>query len=87
MPGRDGSGETDTTSSGVGGSLGGSGVASVVLDVSGLELFNRKREAHNLSQRWKRWKWAFNLYRTGKGVSNNAQKRALLSDVIGMDVQ
>ena len=42
MPGRDGSGETDTTSSGVGGSLGGSGVASVVLDVSGLELFNRK---------------------------------------------
>lgn len=42
MPGRHGSGETDTTSSDVGGSLGGSGVASVVLDVSGLELFNRK---------------------------------------------
>ena len=79
MPGRGGSGETDTTSSGVGGSFSGSRVASVVLDVSGLRPLNPKGEAHSLSQRWKRWKQAFNLYVTGKSVSNDAQKRVLLA--------
>ena len=61
--------------------------ASVALDVSCLESFNPKGEPHSLSQRWKRWKRAFNLYVTGKGVSNDAQKRALFLHVAGMDVQ
>ena len=52
-----------------------------------MEPFNTKGEAQNLSQRWKKWKRAFNLYVTGKGVSNDAQKRALLLHVAGMDVQ
>ena len=87
MPGRDGSGVTDTTSGALGvggsfrGSFSGSGVASVVSDFSGLEPFNPKGQEHNLSQR------AFNLYVTGKGVSNDTQKRALLLLVAGMDVQ
>ena len=83
MPGGGGSGETNTTS----GAVGGSGNASVTLQVGGLEPFNTKGEAQNLSQRWKKWKRAFNLYVTGKGVSNDAQKRALLLHVAGMDVQ
>ena len=57
------------------------------LDVSGLELETPKGESNNLSQRWKRWKRAFNLNVTGKDVSNDAQKRALLLHVLGMDVQ
>lgn len=61
-----GSEKNCTTSGDVGGSLSGSGVASVVLDVSGLEPFNLKGEANNLSLRWNRWKWAFNLYVTAK---------------------
>ncbi|PFX23119.1 Transposon Tf2-6 polyprotein [Stylophora pistillata] len=85
MPGHGGSDET--TSGAVSISINGSGMASVALDVSGLEPFNPKEEAHNLSQRWKRWKRAFDLYVTGKGVSNDAQKRALLLHVAGMDVQ
>ena len=70
MPGRGGSGGTDTTSGGVGGAIGGSfsgsRVASVFLDVSGLEPFDPKGEAYNLSQRWKRWKRALYLYVNGK---------------------
>ena len=83
MPGGGGTGETNTIS----GAVGGSGNASVTLEVGGLEPFNTKGEAQNLSQRWKKWKRAFNLYVTGKGVSNDAQKRALLLHVAGMDVQ
>ena len=53
-----------------------------------MEPFNAKGEAQNLSQQWKNWKRGFNLYTTGKGVeSNDAQKRALLLHVVGMDVQ
>jgi len=52
-----------------------------------LEPFNPKGEPHSLSQRWKRWKRAFNLYVTGKGVSGDAEKRALFFHVSGMDVQ
>ena len=80
MPGGGGSGETNTTS----GAVGGSGNASVTLEVGGLEPFNTKGEAQNLSQRWKKWKRAFNLYVTGKRVSNDAQKQALV--IGGVDV-
>ena len=73
MPGGGGSGETNATSGTTSGAVGGSGMTSVTLDVSGLEPFNPKGEAHNLSQRWKKWKRAFSLYVTGKGVSNDAQ--------------
>ena len=51
-------------------------MTSVSLDVTGLEPFDPKGEILNLSQRWKKWKRAFSLYVTGKGVSNDAQKRA-----------
>ena len=83
MPG----GETEGASGGSSGTSDSSGRTSVALDVGCLESFNPKGEPHSLSQRWKRWKRAFNLYVTGKGVSNDAQKRALFLHVAGMDVQ
>ena len=48
---------------------------------------NPKGEPHSLSQQWKRWKRAFNLYITGKGVSDDRQKRALLLHATEMDTQ
>ena len=79
--------ETDGASGGSSGASDSSGRNSVALDVSCLEPLNRKEEPHSLSQRWKRWKRAFNLYVIGKGVSDDAQKRALFLHVAGMDVQ
>ena len=61
--------------------------APVTLDVGSLEAFNPKGDPHGLSQRWKRWKRAFNLYVSGKGVTNDLQKRSLLLHVAGMEVQ
>jgi len=83
MPG----GETDGVSGGSSGASSSSGRTLVALDVGCLEPCNPKGERHSLSQRWKRWKRAFNLYVTGKGVSDDAQKRALFLHVMGMDVQ
>ncbi|XP_068758051.1 uncharacterized protein [Montipora capricornis] len=83
MPG----GETEAGSGDSSGASSGSGRTSVALDVGCLEPFNPKGEPHSLSQRWKRWKRAFNLYVTGKGVSDDGQKRALFLHVAGMDVQ
>ena len=62
-------------------------MTSVSLDVTGLEPFHPKGEVLNLSQRWKKWKRAFSLYVTGKGVSNDAQKMGVLLHVAGMGVQ
>ena len=83
MPG----GKTEGASGGLSGASDSSGRTSVALDVGCLESFNPKGEPHSLSQWWKRWKRAFNLYVKGKGVSNDAQKRALFLHVAGMDIQ
>ena len=58
----------------------------VSLDVGSLEAFNSMGDPHGLSQRWKRWKRAFNLHVSGKGVTNDLQKRSLLLHVAGMKV-
>ncbi len=47
------------------------------LEVRGLPCFDTKGEPTNLSVRWKRWKRAFHLYVTSKGVTNQAQKVVL----------
>ena len=49
----------------------------VSLDVGLLVLFDTKGDPHGLSQRWRKWKRLFKLYLTGKGVTNDSQKRAL----------
>ena len=40
-----------------------------------------------MSVRWKRWKRAFNLYLTSKGITNEEQKLALLLHSGGMELQ
>ena len=51
---------------------------SVLLpDVTGIPNCNVS-EATGIAERWKRWLRAFELYSTGKGVTDNNQKYALL---------
>ena len=57
------------------------------LEVRGLPCFDHKGEPTTLSVRWKRWKRAFHLYVASKGVTNEAQKVALLLHSGGMDLQ
>ena len=59
----------------------------VSLDVGLLVSFDTKGDPHGLSQRWSKWKRSFKLYLTGKGVTDDAQKRALLLHAAGVDVQ
>ena len=81
--GGEASGETGGETSG---ETGANSVA-VTLDVGSLNSFDPKGDPHGLSQRWKRWKRVFMLYVDGKGITNDKQKRALLSHVAGMEVQ
>ena len=52
--------------------------AKQILEVRDLPCFDPKGEPNSFSVRWKRWKRAFNLYVTSKGVTNEGQKVALL---------
>ena len=62
-------------------------MGSVLLpDVTGIPNFNVS-EATDIVERWKRWLRAFELYSTGKGVTDNDQKYALMLHAAGMDVQ
>jgi hypothetical protein len=42
---------------------------------------------HKLGQTWQRWHRSFELYATGKGVTGEKQKKALLLHCAGLDVQ
>ena len=57
------------------------------LEVRGLPCFDPKGEPTTLSVRWKRWKRAFHLYVASKGVTNQAQKVALLLHSGGIELQ
>ena len=57
------------------------------LEVRGLPCFDPKGEPTTLFVRWKRWKRAFRLYVASKGVTNQAQKMALLLHSGGMELQ
>jgi len=61
MPGgsdETGSSATAATNSGV--------VTSVAVEVGGLQTFQVKGDPHSISQRWRKWKRAFELYVLGK---------------------
>ena len=81
MPG--GSQATEKSSSGAQSASGGASVV-VSLDVGSLQSFDTKGDPHGLSQRWKKWKRSFKLYLTGKGVTVDSQKRALLLHAAGI---
>ena len=57
------------------------------LEVRGLPCFDPRGEPTTLSVRWKRWKRAFHLYVASKGITNQAQKVALLLHSGGMELQ
>ena len=70
-----------------GGVAGGLGGSQDVTDVGGLPCFNPKDDPTTLGSRWKRWKRAFQLYLTSKGVTAAGQKLALLLHTAGIDFQ
>ena len=57
------------------------------MDVESLTAFDPKGDLNGISQRWKRWKRSFASYLTGKGVTDDKQKRALLLHAAGVDAQ
>jgi len=83
MPGT-GSGETSDTQPSLPPT---STVEPKSLEVRGLPCSDPKGEPTTLSVPWKRWKCAFHLYVTSKGVTNQAQKVALLQHSGGMELQ
>ena len=89
MPG----GGTEESSNGggsanaAGGSQSGGGLTPVAVEVGGLQPFQVKRDPHSISQRWRKWKRAFQLYVLGKGITSDPQKQGLLLHTAGLEVQ
>ncbi|XP_022796419.1 uncharacterized protein LOC111334864 [Stylophora pistillata] len=82
MPGgesSEGDGSSASTSSGVS--------TPVAVEVGSLQPFQVKGDPHSVSQRWRKWKRAFQLYALGKGITNDSQKCGLLLHTAGLDVQ
>ena len=52
-----------------------------------LPRFDLSGSAHVVAERWKKWKRAFEYYAEGKGLTNNARKKAQLLHLAGMEVQ
>ena len=69
-------GDTANASNKVG--SGGVDAMMLLVDVGSLMAFDPKRDLNGISQRWKQWKRSFASYLTGKGVTDDKQKRALL---------
>jgi hypothetical protein len=59
----------------------------VLSDVALIPSFDVGNDINSMGQRWTRWLRSFNLYATGKGVVDPAQKKALLLHSAGMEVQ
>ena len=55
--------------------------------IKSLPCFNPRDDPNTLSVRWKRWKRSFNLYLVAKGITQDAQKKALLLHTGGLDLQ
>ena len=66
---------------------GGVDAIMLLLDVGSLTAFDPKGDLNGISQRWKRWKRSFASYLTGKQVTDEGQKRALLLHAAGVNVQ
>ncbi|XP_022788129.1 uncharacterized protein LOC111328046 [Stylophora pistillata] len=75
----EGDGSSASTSSGVS--------TPLAVVVGSLQSFQVKGDSHSVSQRWRKWKRAFQLYVLGKGITNDWQKRGLLLHTAGLDVQ
>ena len=61
-------------------------VTPVAVEDGSLQPFQVKGDPHSNSQRWRKWKRAFELYVLGKGITSNSQKRGLLLHKAGLEV-
>ena len=61
-------------------------VTPVTVEVGGLQPFQVKGDPHSISQRWRKWKRAFELYVLGKGITSDSQKRGLLLHTASLEV-
>ena len=62
-------------------------MAVVNVELSVLPLFDPRGDVTSIGPRWKKWRKAFGYLIVGKGIVNDAQKKALLLHCAGMDVQ
>ena len=62
-------------------------VTPVAVEVGGLRSFQVKGGPHSISQCWRKWKRAFELYVLGKRIRSDSQKRGLLLHTAGLEVQ
>ena len=62
-------------------------VTPVAVEVGGLQPFQVKGYPHSISQRWRKWKRAFEIYVLGKEITSDSQKRGLLLHTAGLKVQ
>ena len=52
-----------------------------------LPIFDMKSDPSNLSEKWKKWLRSFDYLTTGRAISDDTQKAALLLHLAGSDVQ
>ncbi|XP_021351252.1 uncharacterized protein K02A2.6-like [Mizuhopecten yessoensis] len=57
------------------------------MEIGGIPNFDCHGDSSAISQRWRKWKRAFELFVVGKGITDLTQKRALLLHCAGMRVQ
>ena len=56
-------------------------------DLGGIPQFDCHGDPTTVGARWKKWKRAFDFFVVGKGITNIAQKKALLLHCGGMGMQ
>ncbi|XP_062600099.1 uncharacterized protein K02A2.6-like [Saccostrea cucullata] len=59
----------------------------ILTDVSRIDKFDPHGDVNSVGIRWTRWARAFELFASGKGIEDPAQKKALMLHEAGMDVQ
>ena len=59
----------------------------VAVEVGSLQPFQVKGDPHFVSQWWRKWKRAFQLYVLCKGIRNDSKKRGLPLHTAGLNVQ
>ena len=62
-------------------------MAVVNVELSALPPFDPRGDVTSIGPRWKKWRKAFGYFIVGKGIVNDAQKKALLLHCAGMDEQ
>ena len=60
---------------------------AITTDLGGISNFDTHRDPTTVGARWKKWKRSFKLFVIGKGVQNTAQKKALLLNCGGQQMQ